>query len=108
MSRSSAAESVFTAIANPTRRRVLHLIRHREYTVTELQRATRSGQSALSQHLAVLRRARLVQQRRDGQQRYYSLRSPSPLRDVVDWVAYFDELWNDRLARLGTYLDKQS
>ena len=107
MSRSPAAASVFTAIADPTRRAVLFLVRDHERTVTELQKATRVSQSALSQHLAVLRRARLVKQRQDGQRRLYTLHEPSPLREVIDWVGYFDRLWDDRLAKLGNYLARK-
>jgi DNA-binding transcriptional ArsR family regulator len=108
MSRAQAAATVFTAIADPTRRAVLQLVSDGERTVSDLQRETRLSQSALSQHLAVLRRARLVTQRRDRRHRWYGLKHPSPLREVMDWVEYFNRFWDDRLDRLGSHLDRQA
>jgi DNA-binding transcriptional ArsR family regulator len=108
MSRSAPAAPVFKAIADPTRRAVLRLVRDGERTVSELQRETRTSQSAMSQHLAVLRRARLVQHRQVGRNRWYSLRRPSPLRHVIDWTAYFEGFWDDRLARLRAHLDREA
>jgi DNA-binding transcriptional ArsR family regulator len=104
MSRRAADTSVFHAIADPTRRRILALLRDGERPVAELQRPLRVSQSALSQHLAVLRRAQLVHPRRDGRRRYYRLR-PGPLSEVATWMAYFDRFWDARLARLEAYLE---
>lgn len=63
-------------------------------------------QSAFSQHLAVLRRAGLVEERRSGRHRIYRVK-PGPLREVVDWIDIFDKFWTDKLTKLGDYLQKQ-
>ena len=105
MSRRSAAADVFLAIADPTRRRMLQMLRGDERPATELARAFRISQPSVSQHLRVLRDAGLVRARRSGRQRIYQLR-PRKLKVVVDWVAYFDKFWDEKLSALGTYLDK--
>jgi DNA-binding transcriptional ArsR family regulator len=97
---------VFQAIADPRRRAVLDGLRAGERSVTELGRPLRISQSALSQHLSVLRRAGLVTRRRAGRQQLYRLR-PEPLEEVARWVAYYDHFWADRLDRLGRYLEKK-
>lgn len=103
----AAAASVFDAIADPTRRGVLHVLRDGERPVAELQHALGVSQSALSQHLRVLREAKLVANRKDGRRRLYSLEA-GPLREVFDWVTYFESFWDDRLAALGRHLKERA
>lgn len=85
------------------------LLREGERSVSELMEAlgglaSRMSQPAFSQHLGVLRRAGLVNVRRDGRRRLYSLRREG-LAEVAEWVHEFDAFWDDRLNRLGSYLD---
>jgi DNA-binding transcriptional ArsR family regulator len=105
VSRRPASADVFLAIADPTRRRMLQMLRGDERPATELARSFRVSQPTISQHLRVLRDAGLVRARRNGRQRIYQLR-PRKLKVVVDWVAYFDKFWDEKLSALGTYLDK--
>jgi DNA-binding transcriptional ArsR family regulator len=103
--RRRAAADVFLAIADPTRRRMLELLRDRERPAGELARSFRIAQPSVSQHLRVLREAGLVRTRRLGRKRLYEIR-PRQLRIVVDWVAYFDKFWDQKLVALGQYLEK--
>jgi DNA-binding transcriptional ArsR family regulator len=105
MSRRPANADVFLAIADPTRRRMLEMLRGDERPATELARSFRISQPSVSQHLRVLRDAGLVRARRNGRQRIYQLR-PRKLKIVVDWVAYFDRFWDEKLSALGRYLDR--
>ncbi len=105
MSRSLSHASVFHAIADPTRRAVLDALRDGDLAVSGLLARIKSSQSALSQHLAVLRRAGLVKPRRVGRHRFYRV-EPAPLREVVDWIAEYDKFWTDKLDHLGEYLDR--
>jgi len=83
------------ALADPTRRGMFDRLRRRPHTVGELARSARISQPAASQHLAVLRRARLVgQPRREGTRRFYQA-APEGLADLRRWV---DSMWNDILA----------
>ncbi|CAN5414878.1 hypothetical protein BH09SUM1_BH09SUM1_30060 [soil metagenome] len=112
MSRIAADSSVFYAIADPTRRAILDLLKaDAACTVmamlTRLERRFKGlSQSAFSQHLAVLRRAKLVTVRKQGRMRVYSLRA-KPLAEIADWVTEYDRFWTDHLGRLGKYLDAQ-
>jgi DNA-binding transcriptional ArsR family regulator len=112
MGRPTAETTVFTAIADPTRRAILDLLRDGERSVASLRAAADamvgpSTPSGFSQHLAVLRRAGLVTQRKAGRRRVYSV-EPAPLREVSVWIGHFDRFWSDKLVRLGQYLDRRN
>jgi DNA-binding transcriptional ArsR family regulator len=102
----AACVDVFQAVSDPTRRAILDLLRHRERTVTELAKPFAMSQPAVSQHLKVLRDARLVQQRRDGRKRIYTV-DARPLRVVYDWIAHYERFWLDKLQVLDDYLEKK-
>jgi DNA-binding transcriptional ArsR family regulator len=101
----AASNDVFAAIAAPTRRAILQRLAGKEMPVLELAESFDMTLSAVSQHLGVLRDAGLVSQRKAGKQRIYSL-NPEPLRTVAAWVQFYEPFWNDKLAALGEYLEK--
>jgi len=84
---------VLTALADPTRRALYHRLRRRPYAVGELARALAVTQPAVSQHLSVLRRARLVRVRREGTRRIYA---PDPA-GLEPLRRYVEALWDDVL-----------
>jgi DNA-binding transcriptional ArsR family regulator len=88
-----AYESALIALADPTRRRLLERLKRRPHTVGELARLAKISQPGVSQHLQVLRRARLVVERRDGVRRYYRAR-PEGLDALRRYV---ETLWDDVL-----------
>ena len=98
---------VFHAVGDPTRRRLLVLLGKGERPVNALARPFRMTRPAVSQHLRVLRRAGLVTVRRAGRERYYRLQA-ARLREVFDWVAYFEKFWPEKLRALREYLDRES
>ena len=98
---------VFSAIAAPTRRALLQKIAGGEMPVTELAASFDTTLSAISQHLAVLRQAGLITLRKDGRQRIYRL-NPEPLRQVAEWLEFYEPFWIEKLHDLGSYLDGQS
>jgi DNA-binding transcriptional ArsR family regulator len=100
-----AHSDVFQAIANPARRAILDRLRRGEQPVLALAEPFAMTLPAVSQQLRVLRRAGLVYERREGRQRYYQL-NPEPLKEVRDWMRYYDKFWTRRLRNLGNYLDK--
>ncbi len=106
MSRIAAHTTVFDAIADPTRRRLLLMLRDGEMGASDLARPFDTTQSAISQHLAILGRAGLVQYRREGRRRYYRVR-PQPLREVADWVAFFDRFWDEKFEALSDHLQRR-
>jgi DNA-binding transcriptional ArsR family regulator len=89
-------DAVLRALADPHRRQVLRLVQHRELAAGEIAAGFTITQQAVSQHLAVLKSAGLLHERREGTRRLYSLR-PESLEPVQSLLA---EFWPDALARL--------
>jgi DNA-binding transcriptional ArsR family regulator len=96
---------VFTALSDPTRRRVLDLLHARERTAGELAAAfPRMTQPAISRHLRILREARLVNVTPDSQRRVYSLR-PEGLAELESWLSRYRQFWTGQLDALEKHLD---
>jgi DNA-binding transcriptional ArsR family regulator len=97
--------STFEVVAEPTRRRILDLLRDRERSVGELVERLSISQPGVSKHLRVLRDAGLVNVRTDAQRRWYGLR-PEPLSELDEWLEPYRRLWGDRLDALERHLDE--
>ena len=97
--------TTFELVAEPTRRRILDLLRQRARPVGELVKLLGLSQPGVSKHLRLLREAGLVQVRRDGQRRWYEL-DPEPLAELDEWLEPYRELWQDRLDRLERHLEE--
>ena len=92
--------AVMRALADPTRRAVFErIVNCEEITVVELTRGSNVTQGAISQHLKVLREARLVRVRVDGQRRIYGI-DPSGLDEIDGWVQRVRGFWHERLDAL--------
>jgi DNA-binding transcriptional ArsR family regulator len=103
MIRRAASEDIFDAVSHPTRRAILRRLAGGEMCVSALAEPFRVTLGALSQHLKILRDAKVVRERRDGRRRIYRL-NPGPLREVHDWVAFFEDFWKEKLRNLGDTL----
>jgi DNA-binding transcriptional ArsR family regulator len=97
--------STFDVLAEPTRRRILDLIRDGERPVNELVAKLDISQPGVSKHLRVLREAGLVEVRTDAQRRLYRVR-PEPLAEIDAWLAPYRRLWANRLDDLERHLDE--
>ena len=95
--------ATFELLAEPSRRRILDLLRDGERPVGELVERLSMSQPAVSKHLRVLRDAGLVDVRVDAQRRVYRLR-PDGLREVDAWIEPYRRLWEGRLDRLQRHL----
>jgi DNA-binding transcriptional ArsR family regulator len=96
--------TTFEVVAEPTRRRILDLLRERSRPVGELVEVFGLSQPLISKHLRVLRDAGLVRVRQDAQRRWYELR-PEPLVEVDAWLEPYRRLWADSLDALERHLD---
>ncbi|MBW4632917.1 MAG: metalloregulator ArsR/SmtB family transcription factor [Iphinoe sp. HA4291-MV1] len=105
MSRLAASTDVFAAIADPTRRAILDQLRAGEQPVKQLAEPFAMSLPAISQHLQVLCEVGLVQMRKAGRQRLYRL-NPEPLKQVSDWIAHYEQFWQEKLDALGNYLEE--
>jgi len=102
----AAAEDLFTALADPTRRTLFErLSRDGEQTVHALTARAGVSQPAVSKHLSVLKRAGLVRHRRNGRQTHYSAH-PEALAPLLDWMQHYGAFWRDRFDRLETLLQR--
>ena len=90
---------VFRALADPTRRAVFERLGRGEATVSQLNAGFDVSQPAISQHLAHLRRAGLVLERRAGRNAYYRAR-PGGLAPLIDWIDRYQAFWSERIERL--------
>lgn len=97
---------IFSTLADPTRRAIFErLTRDGEQTVRALTDRAGVSQPAVSKHLAVLRLAGLVRDRREGRQTHYSA-EPQGLAPLVDWMSLYGAFWRDRFDRLETLLNR--
>ena len=95
---------LFRALADPTRRGVFErLARGGEATVGAMTQDAGVSQPAVSQHLAVLKAAGLVSERRDGRRTHYRA-EPAALAPLMDWMAHYRAFWPERFDRMETLL----
>ncbi len=102
-----AAMAVLNVIAEPTRRRILDVVRDGERSVGELVEELGMHQPGVSRHLKVLRDAGLVDVRQDAQRRLYRLR-PEPLKELDEWLEPYRAEWSNRLDSLERHLERTS
>jgi DNA-binding transcriptional ArsR family regulator len=105
MSRKKHA-AVFRAIADPTRREILGMLRGGRYTVGEIAANFRTSRPAISKHLRVLRSVGLVATRQEGTARICALNA-APLRLVSDWLSDYQMFWSETLRGLKEYVEEE-
>jgi DNA-binding transcriptional ArsR family regulator len=98
-------DTVFRALADPSRRAIFERLTRGEAAVKDITVHFDISQPAVSQHLAALRTAGLVSERREGRLVYYRV-EPKGLRPLVDWIAHYQVFWRERLDRLRALLDQ--
>lgn len=99
-----ANEVVFRALADPTRRAVLDLLRSDILPAGQIARLFPISRPAISKHLRLLRRAKLVREHRSGRHRFYHL-NPQPLQTVDQWLEQYRVFWNAKLANLKAFVE---
>jgi len=99
-----SAESTFSALADPTRRAVLDLLRQGSQPAGRIAQVFPVSRPAISRHLRLLRRAHLIQERREGRNRIYQL-NPEPLKAIDSWLEQYRTFWNANLAGLKAFVE---
>ena len=102
-----SAMNAFEVLAEPSRRRILDLVRDEERSVNELVGSLAMSQPAVSKHLRVLREEGFVEARVDGQRRLYHVKA-EPLAEVEAWLEPYRRLWSERLDRLARHLEQKA
>ena len=103
MARSSTTSDVFNAIAEADRREILDVLIAGERAVGAIVNELSMSQPRVSKHLRVLSEVGLVKCRAEGRRRLYRL-EPARLRPLHDWLAKYEQAWNDRMDRVDEYL----
>jgi len=104
MARAATTADAFNAVAEPRRRQILDALAEGERPVNDLVAVLELSQPLVSKHLRVLREVGLVQVREEGRQRIYQL-DARRLRPIHDWLATYEEAWNERFDRLEQVLE---
>jgi DNA-binding transcriptional ArsR family regulator len=102
----SSAEATFQALADPTRRAVLDLLRRGSQPAGQIAGAFSVSRPAISKHLRLLRRAHLVREHREGRHRVYQL-NPEPLRAVDSWIEQYRSFWSANLSSLKAFVEAE-
>ena len=103
MARSSTTTDVFNAVAEARRREILDTLIAGEKPVGAIVHDLSMSQPQVSKHLRVLSEVGLVRCRAEGRRRLYSL-EPERLQPMREWLAKYEEAWNNRMNRMGDYL----
>lgn len=104
MSASSQKHDVFQAIADPTRRQVLKLLREQELPVTVISGHFPMSRTAVSKHLRILADAGLVKERKVGRETRYRLEA-EPLMELKRWLSYYERYWENKLNALKRFVE---
>jgi DNA-binding transcriptional ArsR family regulator len=97
--------TAYAALAEPSRRQILDLLRDGERSVNDLVARLELSQPGVSKHLKVLREAGLVEVRPEGRRRWYGLRA-EPLAEVDEWLEPYRAYWSGRLDALERHLEE--
>ena len=107
MNDNEQSRDVFDAIADPTRRRLIQLLAAaEELPLHELTAQFDMGRTAVSKHLAILKEAGLVLDRKVGRETRFRLNAV-PLREIQDWVAFYSKFWSTNLLRLNQLFEEE-
>jgi DNA-binding transcriptional ArsR family regulator len=98
--------AAFSALADPTRRAVLDLLRQGSLPAGQIARAFPVSRPAISKHLRMLRCAQLVQERREGRHRIYELNAV-PLKAVDLWLSRYRSFWQANLNSLKAFVERE-
>ena len=98
-------DRIFQALADPSRRAIFESLTRGEAAVKDLTARFAISQPAVSQHLATLRAAGLVNGRRDGRRVYYRV-EPRGMKPLIDWIAHYRAFWTEHVDRLEQLLEQ--
>lgn len=104
---SNNLDAVFSALGDATRRAILAKLAQGEARVSDLAAPHDMSLPAVSKHLRVLESAGLVTKRKEGRTTFCRLQ-PQPLMGAADWIAFYQNFWEEKFDALADYLDKTS
>jgi DNA-binding transcriptional ArsR family regulator len=98
-------DAIFASLADPTRRDILKRVSRKELSVGDIAKSYDLTLQAISKHLQVLEKARLVRKRKRGREQFVAL-SPAALKEADGYLKKYRQFWEERLDRLQALLEK--
>lgn len=98
-------QAAFRALADPTRRKILHLLMRRDMTIAEVAQSFDMTRAAVKKHLTVLKDGGFITVQAKGRERINKI-EPAGFAPVRDWLSFFDQFWDDKLGNLQRVLNK--
>jgi DNA-binding transcriptional ArsR family regulator len=95
---------VFQAIADPTRREIINMLAKKQMTVNAVADHFNMTRPAVSKHLRILTECGIISMKQEGRERFCRAHFDK-LKEVAEWVAHYQALWNDKLDALGNFLE---
>lgn len=99
-------QSAFRALSDPTRRNILMLLSSRDMSIGEVASQFEITRGAIQKHLSVLEEGEMITVKSVGRERINHL-EPDAIKAVSDWLSYFDQFWDKRLASLKQAIEKE-
>ncbi len=106
---SNRLNNIFKSIADPTRREIFHLliVASTALSITQIADHFDISRQGITKHLKVLQKAGLLEISSKGRERY-CLANAGPLKEIRDWVMFYEQFWDDKLDKLNKYLELRS
>src|SRR4030095_14593843 len=98
---------IFQAIADPTRRAIIHLIATNSENLTTIADNFNMSRQAVTLHINILQECGLIEIRQQGRERYCKLK-PEKLKEVDQWISYYRTFWTKKFISLKNYIDKEN
>ena len=99
-------QGAFRALADPTRRQILMHLGERDLTIGEVSERFDMTRAAVKKHLTILEEGQLISVRAVGRERFNRL-EPKGLKSANEWLTYFDQFWDDKLANLAQAINDE-
>ncbi len=96
---------IFSALADESRRNILMMLSTGSKNVNAIAESFKISRPAVSKHLRILERSKLVKAKREGRERIFTL-NPEPVKQAMDWFKFYEKFWNEKLDALVNYLEK--
>jgi len=104
----SITDSVFKALADPTRRQIFHLLMvgGAALSLTQISGEFEITRQGVTKHVKLLEEAGLIRIQTQGRERFCEA-DPTPLKEIRDWLGVYDRFWDSKLGKLGEFLDSK-
>lgn len=106
---SKKINKIFRSIADPTRREIFHVlvIASSALSITQISEHFEISRQGVTKHIRMLADAGLLEMSGHGREKF-CIANPKPLKEISKWLNYYEKFWDDKLNKLGTYLDQKS